>query len=139
MVKKISQPEFWHQTKQLLFLRYGKDEVDPQDRPPALLSLQVVAQLMQVPRERVAWLHRRYFASSEKERLSTIVPKLNAAARPHQKVSLLNVTDEEVKFICSQENQVACSHLSLKSRCIFFHRQFPDRWIKPRAMSKVIR
>ena len=77
MVKFISRPDFWSQTKQMLFLRYGVDSPDPDSKPKALLSLSVISGMMQVKLNRLVYLENKYFRSGIKERLSTIIPRFH--------------------------------------------------------------
>ena len=54
-------------------------------------------------------------------------------------VTLANITDDEVTFITSQDNQRLWAVLNINHRCILFHRQFTSRRIKRGVMLKVMK
>ena len=49
-----------------LFLRYGKDDIDPRKPPVDLLSWRVVAKLMKLPYDKILRMKRTFFGEKKK-------------------------------------------------------------------------
>ena len=116
MPKQIPSIERSELTKRALFLRYGEDAPPVNPPPHPLLSIRHVAELMEVKYDRVAHLMKAYFRpfrNQSNNRLSTLVPTMNARPQTKVLVTQANLIPEEHAFLCSQENQIKWAHLSL--------------------------
>ena len=51
----------------------------------------------------------------------------------------MNVTTDEMLFLVDQTTMINQATMSLEWRCKMFHRQFPDRRIKPGVLRKIYR
>ena len=45
--------------------------------------------------------------------------------------------EEHITFLTAQETLISWAGLSLAERAKFFHRRFPNKWIKPRALLRL--
>ena len=125
----------------MLYLRYQTSEPDVNNRPPAVLSMSVISELLKVPQQTLTWMHRKYFqpaASDQDEIQISNTPKYNVQATGSKQVTMKNITDEEYDFIIDQDNQRCWANLSIEKRCVMFHRRFMDRRIKKQVMRKVM-
>ena len=69
--------------KEALYLRYGSEAPDKEDKPPALMTVATVAKLMKLTPNKVNSLLVHYFRPLDlRKRLSLQPPKLNAARLP---------------------------------------------------------
>ena len=91
--------------RRLLFLRYGCADPVKKPKPRALLSLSLVAQMLGLSINRVAWLDRAYFCDKETVRRSLRPPTMNT--RPGDGHATLvsedNVSEEELHFLLDEE------------------------------------
>ena len=126
--------------KEALYLRYGSEAPCKVDRPPALLTEKTVARLMKLSVTRVHGLLVRYFRPlTVPKRFSVQPPKLNAAPMPGQRVQQYTIRHNELEFLLDPDTHRDWAHFSLAQRCVMFHRRFPDRWLQPWDLSKIMR
>ena len=107
-----------------------------------ILSLAFVAKLLLVPFEKARWMVRQHFAKKREGmyRVSIQPPKLNPKElHVSERVTLERITEEERNYICNQDTLHEQAHLSLKDRSKLFHRQFPNRVIRPWEYSRVMK
>ena len=126
--------------RKVLFLRYGTEE-PAQDAKP-IISVGIVADLLHMPLEKVKWMVRHHFAKKKLliQRESIQPPKLNPS-RLHrsERVTLATVNRKELTYLMKPDTIRAQAHLSLTLRAKLFHRQFPNRTIKPKHYSKILK
>ena len=72
-------------------------------------------------------------------RQSLFVPKYRSKPKGRAVVTELNITPEEFRFLTCDENIQAWAHLPLLARCIMFHRQYPDRWIRLETLRVILK
>lgn len=127
--------------RRLLFLRYGRSDPAKKPKPPALLSLATVAQILGISLNRVAWLDRTYFSDNEAVRRSIRPPTMNTM--PGEGLATVvsedNVTDSELQYLLDEETLRLWAPLTLPERCVRFHRRFPDRILRPKLLGKLMR
>ena len=124
--------------RRMLYLRYQTSAPDRTMRPPAILPLALISELLKVPVGTLTWMHRQYFETTTVLSTSSL-PTLNVKASGPNQVTVRNITDEEVGFVTSQESQRRWAILSIEKRCTLFHRQYPDRRIRKGVMLKVMK
>ena len=112
----------------MLYLRYATERPDPLNRPPAVLSMRLVSEIMQEKPETLKWLDRKYFTQHQQQRKNP---------EPETKVTVRNVTEDEMLFLTDQDTLYSQATMSLERRCVMFHRQFPWRRIKPGVLRKI--
>ena len=67
-------------------------------------------------------------------------PKLNPKkVHLSERVTLWTATKEEIDYITSQYTLRDQAALTLKERCQMFHRQFPNRVIRPKELSRIMK
>ena len=124
----------------MLFLRYGTEEPDLEAKP--IVSVGTVAELLQMPLEKVKWMVRKHFNKKKQlvQKESIQPPKLNPGKlHRSERVTLATVTQRELNFILDPDSMHTQAHLSLTQRARLFHRQFPNRVIKPKHFSKILK
>ena len=126
--------------RKVLFLRYGTEEPALDAKP--IVSVSLVAELLRMPLEKVKWMVRQHFNKKKElvQRESIQPPKLNPSKlHRSERVTLATVTQRELNFILDPESMHTQAHLSLAERARLFHRQFPNRVIKPRHYSRILK
>ena len=73
--------------RRMLYLRYGTDKPDKLSKPKARLSMSLIAEFLEAPKETLNWLHRKYFADQK--------PESNQST----KVTVRNISPEEILFL----------------------------------------
>ena len=109
----------------MLYLRFSTYEPNQAAKPKPLLPMTLVSDLLKVPLEVLKLMKRKYFS-----------PKVPEAT-DITKVTVKNITPDEILFLIHNTTLYNQAILSLQKRCIMFHRQFPNRRIKPRVISKI--
>ena len=87
----------------------------------------LVSDLLKVPLEVLKWMERKYFS-----------PKVPEAT-DITKVTVKNITPDEILFLIHNTTLYNQAILSNHKRAQMFHRQFTNRRIKPRVISKIYR
>ena len=125
-----------------LFLRYGVDIIDTKKLPTALVSWRVVAQIMKQPYEKILSMKRKFFGEGKpKPKVTKRITRSalkNISPYPATRVSMTNITEEEIEFLTNRETIREWSPYSLLFRCNLFHRRFPDRRISAKILRKVM-
>ena len=78
-----------------------------------------------MPLEVLKWMERKYFRPKKIEPTETT------------KVTVKNITPDEILFLIHNTTLYNQAILSLQKRSTMFHRQFPNRRIKPRVISVI--
>ena len=97
--------------------------------------------MLNVPLETLKWMERTYFNPKAKtnDLDESDLPLLNAEATGSSKVTVKNITPDEILFLIHNTTLYNQAILSLPKRATMFHRRFPNRRIKPRVISKIYR
>ena len=111
----------------MLYLRFSTYEPNQAAKPKPLLPMTLVSDLLKVPLEVLKWMERKYFS-----------PKVPEAT-DITKVTVKNITPDEILFLIHNTTLNNQAILSLHKRAQMFHRQFTNRRIKPRVISKIYR
>ena len=126
--------------RKVLFLRYGTEEPALEAKP--IVTLGIVAELLRLPYEKVKWMVRQHFTKKKLavQRESIQPPKLNPSKlHRSERVTLATVNQNELNYLLNPDNMQMQAHLSLTERGKLFHRQFPNRVIKPKHLSKILK
>ena len=90
-----------------LFLRYGKDEINPSKPPTSLLSWRLVAKILKVPYQIILRQKRNFFKENKpKPQITKRITRSAAKSispYPASRVTMANITDEEIDFITSRD------------------------------------
>ena len=111
----------------MLRLKYGTDCPDKTVKPPSIIAMSAVAHILGEPLETLNWLHRKYFTKQPTRQQDTT------------QVTVNNVTEDEMLFLCDSETLRRQASMSLQQRCIMFHRQFPMRRISHKVIRTIYR
>ena len=84
-------------------------------------------------------MERSYFHPRESKAVKSELPAINQQSSGSVKVTMQNITNDEVEYITSQDTQYNQAILSIEKRCTMFHRRYPDRRIKKQVMTKVMK
>ena len=84
--------------------------------------------MLNVLPQQLFWLIKRYIKTKTKrtEKVEQFVPTYNSAPDPKARVSLANISEDEIEFITSSNTLRDWASFSLEQRCVYFHRKFPN-------------
>ena len=101
--------------------------------------MSLVSEMLKIPLDTLKWMEWKYFNPKAKacDSDESDFPLLNAEPTNATKVTVKNMTPDEILFLIHNTTLHNQAILSLQKRCIMFHRQFPNRRIKPRVISKI--
>ena len=85
----------------MLHLKYGTDCPDKTVKPSSIVAMSAVAQILGEPLETLNWLHRKYFTKEPTRHQDTT------------HVTVSNITEEEMLFLCDRETLRKQASMSL--------------------------
>ena len=125
--------------RRCLYFRYGRDDPDPNNLPEPILPVPVIASLLGIQKMQPYYIIKRYIKRGKEEgRQSIDAPTFFARPGKRAKVTNWSITAEEFEFITSTETLRNWAPYSMQQRCVMFHRQFPNRQIRPQIMRKIM-
>ena len=65
---KYTKPESNLLQRRMLHLKYGTDCPDKTTKPPSIVAMSAVAEILGEPLETLNWLHRKYFNKQQPTR-----------------------------------------------------------------------